>query len=356
MRREVRYLVGVGIVTAFLTLAGCESLSPPSQTTPAQAVSEEQIKGGAWTVLADLPVARFGGAGAVVGGKLHLFGGVNMNPHTPQGQDKARAVDLHHIYDPATNTWAAGAPMPDKKGWPAIAVYQDKIYLFGGDNQAIDRSMTTSAWVYDPQRDTYKDIAPLPHPRSYCYAVTMGDFIYIFGARTLRSDGRADRSTFRYDPRRNTYTRTADLPEGARFIVHGSYNGCIYAVHGETDRETYANGVLKYDVAADKWTKLNVPRIEQRKWYLSQHSTHAAIGSKLFVLGGWSRVTNTRSSRAAYFDMATERFGEVAGMPRGRCCGVCGVIDGKLYLAGGFWQWVDDVMDCKETWAFVPKQ
>jgi N-acetylneuraminic acid mutarotase len=242
--------------------------------------------------------------------------------------------------------------MPDKKGWPAIAVYKGKIYLFGGDNKAIDRSMTTTAWVYDPKTDTYRDLAPLPHPRSYCYAVAVGDYIYIFGARTLRSDGEADRSTFRYDPRRDTYTRVADMPEGARFIVHGCHNGCIYAVHGETDLETYADGVLKYDVATDKWTKLSIPRIEQRKWYLSQHSTNAAIGSKLFVLGGWSRVTDNRSDRATWFDMATEEFGEVARMPRGRCCGAAGVIDNKLYVTGGFWNWVDDVCECKETWVF----
>jgi len=313
---------------------------------------DRQIKTGKWRVLADVPVGRFGGAAAVVDGKLHLFGGVNMNPHTPEGQDKAQAVTLHHVYDPAEDAWWEAGPMPDKKGWPAIAVYRDKIYIFGGDNQAIDRSMTTTSWVYDPKADTYKDIAPLPHPRSYCYAVAVGDYIYIFGARTLKSDGKADRSTFRYDPRKNAYNRMADLPEGARFVVHGSYDGCIYAVHGETDLETYADGVLKYDVAADKWTKLNIPRIEQRKWYLSQHSTHAAIGSRLFILGGWSRVTKTRSNRASYFDMATETFGEVEPMPKGRCCGTAGVINDKLYVAGGFWRRVDDVCDCRETWGF----
>jgi N-acetylneuraminic acid mutarotase len=349
MYKVVSVFVMVALVVGCLLVAGC-----PSQTRMGPAVSDQQIRHGTWNVRADIPEPRFGGAAAVVGHKLHVFGGVNMNPHTPEGQDKARAVDLHHIYDPATDTWSKGAPMPDKKGWPAIAVYRDQIYLFGGDNQAIDRSMTTVSWVYDPKTDTYRDIAPLPHPRSYCYAVTVGDYIYIFGARTLRSDGRADRSSFRYDPRRNAYTRMADLPEGARFIVHGSYHGSIYAVHGETDRETYADGVLKYDVAADRWTKLDIPRIEQRKWYLSQHSTHAAIGSKLFILGGWSRLTSSRSSRATCFDMATEKFEEVAPMPKGRCCGVCGVIDGKLYLAGGFWEWVDDVCDCRETWVFVP--
>lgn len=77
-----------------------------------------------------------------------------------------------------------------------------------------------------------------------------------------------------------------------------------------------------------------------------------AIGSKLFILGGWSKVTESRSDRATYFDMATETFGQVAPMPNGRCCGAAGVIGGKLYVAGGFWQWVDDVCECQETWGF----
>ena len=350
MSRKYNLVVIYAACAAAFWVGGCQWMQAGKSVDTT--ALEEQLRTGRWKVLADVPVGRFGGAAAVVKGKLHLFGGVNMNPHTPERKDKAQAVKLHHIYDPATNSWSEGAPMPDAKGWPAIAVYKDKIYIFGGDNKAIDVSMTTESWVCDPQTDTYDAVAPLPHPRSYCYAVTVSDYIYIFGARTLRSDGRADRSTFRYDPRENTYKRMADMPEGARFIVHGSYNGYIYAVHGETDLETYADGVLRYDVAKDHWVKLNIPRIEQRKWYLSQHSTHAAIGSKLFILGGWSKVTSTRSNRAAYFNMATEKFGEVEPMPNGRCCGAAGVIDGKLYVAGGFWQWVDDVCDCKETWGF----
>jgi N-acetylneuraminic acid mutarotase len=352
MERRVCGILGIAALAGCLAFAGCKSLDREHPRRAGRAAVDGQGDAGVWRIVADVPVPRLGGAAAVVDGKLHLFGGVNMNPHTPEGQDKAQAVDLHHIYDPAVNAWIEAAPMPDKKGWPAIAVCGDKIYIFGGDNKAIDRSMTKTAWVYDPQTDTYRDIAPLPHPRSYCYAVTVGNGIYIFGARTLRSDGRADRSTFRYDPCRNAYKRMADLPEGARFIVHGSYNGCIYAVHGETDRETYADGVLKYDVAANRWTKLRIPRIEQRKWYLSQHSTHVVIGSKLFILGGWSRVTDSRSDRATYFDMATEKFGEVARMPQGRCCGAAGVIDDRLYVTGGFWDRVDDVCECKETWVF----
>lgn len=313
---------------------------------------EGSLRGKKWKVLADIPSPRFGGAAAVVNDKLHVLGGVNMNPHTPGGARAARAVNLHHAYDPATNSWSTKAPIPDNSGWPAIATYKGKIYLFGGDNKAIDASMTDTAWVYDPATDRWSRLAPLPHPRSYSSAVSVGDYIYIFGARTLRSDGAPDRSTFRYDPATDTYTRMADLPEGARFVVHGCYKGYIYAVHGETDRETYADGLLKYDVAKNTWTKLNMPRIEQRKWYLSQHSTHVAIGSKLFVLGGMSRVTSQRSARASYFDMKTETFGRAEPMPEGRCCGVAGVINDKIYVAGGFWKVTGDVAECRVTWGY----
>ena len=97
-------------------LTGCRS---GSGAADAGVSLDRRIETGGWTVLADVPEPRLGGAAAVVDDKLHLFGGVNMNPHTPEGQDKARAVNLHHIYDPATDTWSAGALMPDKKGWPA---------------------------------------------------------------------------------------------------------------------------------------------------------------------------------------------------------------------------------------------
>jgi hypothetical protein len=55
--------------------------------------------------------------------------------------------------------------------------------------------------------------------------------------------------------------------------------------------------------------------------------------------------------------MATETFGEIERMPKGRCCGATGVIENKLYLAGGFWQRIRDVLECRETWGFpFPKE
>jgi len=163
----------------------------------------------------------------------------------------------------------------------------------------------------------------------------------------------ADRTTYRYDPAANTYKRTADLPEGARFITQAHHKGSIYAVHGETDKEAMADGVLKYDIAKDVWVKLPIPRIEKRKWTLSQHSASISLGSRLFILGG-KPAEGPRTSRATFFDMERQAFGELPRLPVGRCCGSAGVIDGTIFIAGGFWIVTGDVSTCKQTWSYAP--
>jgi len=299
-----------------------------------------------WKILADIPDPQIGFGSAVAGARLHILGGARGGA--------AGATNAHQVYDPATNTWTKKAPIPERLGWPAVAVYKGKIYVFGGDRQGIDAVQSDRAFAYDPGNDRWQELKPLPAPRSYAAAATVGEYIYIFGARTLRRDT-LDLSTWRYDPRKNTYNRLADMPEGARFITQAPYDGFIYCIHGETANEIYADGVLKYDTRKNVWTKLDIPRVNKTKWTLSQHSASIFIGSKVFILGGKPPEAR-RTPMATYFDMATETFGVADPMPTGRCCGGAGIINGTIYLAGGFWERVSDVTECRETWAYsIPK-
>lgn len=310
----------------------------------AQQTGDQKSK---WKVLADIPSPQIGCAAAVVDKKLHILGGA-----APDGGP----TDAHQVYDPVTNTWTTKAPIPEKVGWMAIAVYKDKIYIFGGHKryQQEDYEQTDRAYCYDRAKDRWTELKRLPALRSSAAARPVGDYIYIFGCRTLKTDI-PDLSTYRYDPRKNTYARLANMPEGARFMTQAAYNGFIYVVHGETAQLQYADGVLKYDIKKDVWTKLNIARPIKTRWTLSQHSANISIGSKLFILGGMP-PEGVRTPMATYFDMATESFGMADPMPAGRCCGASGIIDGTIYSAGGFWQRVADVTACRETWAYpIPK-
>ena len=311
-----------------------------------------------WKLLSPIGKHVYGMTTAVLDNKIHLLGGVH-------GRDWTDPVDFHQVYDPTSDSWSLLEPIPDPCwgiGWGMSAVYGGQIYLFGGGSgPGLEGS--ARAWVYDPIIDAWSRLSDMPVERINGAAVTVGDYIYIFGGHRLHTPP-ADEliSVYKYDPSTDTYERVANMPETATFITRSFYKGYIYAISG-LEHEwlgepgepqisyVYGQGVLKYNVETDFWTKLNIPRIRQRTYTLTQLCTNPANGSKLFVLGG-KPPGSQRTNLAAYFDMETETFGQIDPMPKGRCCGSSAVVSGKIYVSGGFWADIADVYDCTETWGY----
>ncbi len=327
-------------------------------TAGCQAQRQKACAGGKWKILSPIEKHVYGMTTAVLDNKIHLIGGVH-------GSDWTDPANFHQVYDPATDTWSQWAPVPDPcggLGWPMSTAYGGKIYLFGGGSgPGLEGS--ARVWVYDPATDAWTRASDMPVERINGAAVTAGDYIYIFGGHRLHVPP-ADEllSAYKYDPATDSYERIANTPETASFITRGVYKGYIYAIPGlehewlgqpgaAHDSYIYGQGVLKYDIANNTWTKLNIPRIRQRTFTLTQLSSNPVIGSKLYVLGG-RPPDGQRTPLAEYFDMETETFGKAAPMPKGRCCGSGAAVGGKIYVAGGFWSEVEDVFDCTETWGY----
>jgi len=314
---------------------------------------------GSWKILPEIPNAQLGPASVVLNGKFHVIGGAKTI---------LVSSDDHQVYDPATNSWEQKAKLPIPAGWAGTTVYDGKIYSFGGDTLGyqiggghgdyhgeIDYyTETDRAFVYDPETDTWSELTSLPSRRSYLAAIAVGDYIYIFGSRSIATPGKSiEMSTYRYDPLNDSYTQLADTPENLMYVMRAHYNGYIYAIAGSSSGKG-DQGVFKYNIARDAWEYLDIPKILSRTWTLSQNSDAAVYEcTKLLVLGGFYGV---RSPMATYFDMETESFGQMPSMPQGRCCAATGVIDGKIYVAGGFWDLPDDVEACLETWGYFPDE
>ena len=311
-----------------------------------------------WKVLSPIGKHVYGMTTAVLDNKIHLLGGVH-------GKDWTDPIDFHQVYDPSTDSWDLRAPIPDPGGglgWPMSAVYGGQIYLFGGGSgPGLEGS--ARVWVYDPIIDVWSRLSDMPVQRINGAAVTADDYIYIFGGHRDHTPPTDELiSTYRYDPATDSYERVANMPETATFITRSFYKGYIYAISG-LEHEwlgepgepqisyVYGQGVLKYNVKTDSWTKLNIPRIQQRTFTLTQLCTNPANGSKLFILGG-RPPGGQRITLAAYFDMETETFGQIDPMPKGRCCGSSAVVNGKIYVSGGFWADIADVYDFTETWGY----
>src|ERR1700752_4801255 len=92
-------------------LALCALAAAP----PAEAQSQ-------WKFAAPVPKAIGELYGTSVGGKIYVLGGL---------ENQAPAGYVWE-YDPATDQWTARKPMPRPAHHLMIAVWQNKIYVFGG--------------------------------------------------------------------------------------------------------------------------------------------------------------------------------------------------------------------------------
>ena len=109
-----------------------------------------------WGTITPMPTARFGLQASEVGGKIYLIGG-RIESASSSTAEKSAQVE---IYDPVTNTWVAGSPIPTAVAGYASAVLNGKIYVVSGVAGGSTRTNLTQ--IYDPKTDEWSFGAPIP--------------------------------------------------------------------------------------------------------------------------------------------------------------------------------------------------
>jgi N-acetylneuraminic acid mutarotase len=111
-----------------------------------------------WTPLTDIPTPRMSPAGAAVDGIIYIIGG-----ETGAFGD-GPTVNVVEAYDPATDTWTEKAPMPTARMLFDVAVVDGKIYAVGGwpviGVGAVGSTLVVE--IYDPVTDTWAAGVDLP--------------------------------------------------------------------------------------------------------------------------------------------------------------------------------------------------
>ena len=136
-----------------------------------------------------LPEARAGGGLAIVGRKMHYFGGLMSDRDTDSSD--------HWVLD--LDEWAAGAAawtnaaaMPVPRNQFSTAVLNGKIYAIGGqfhhDSEQLDQPRTD---IYDPQNDSWSIGPDLPKGHSHAEGATFvhNKQIYMLGGHTTPAGG-----------------------------------------------------------------------------------------------------------------------------------------------------------------------
>jgi N-acetylneuraminic acid mutarotase len=105
-----------------------------------------------------------------LGGRLYAIGGRIDTP--------AHNTSYLNIYDPRTNAWTSGAPMPSARSGMAVAVYDGKIFAIGGEQSGMTSAFTTNE-AYDPSTNSWSEFSPLPQGRHGTGAAVLDGRLYV---------------------------------------------------------------------------------------------------------------------------------------------------------------------------------
>jgi N-acetylneuraminic acid mutarotase len=113
-----------------------------------------------------------------VDGKIHVIGGRMDNFHFNTG--------LHHVYDPAKDSWDERAPMPTARSGHGAVWLSGRIFVMGGEGT---RRVFAQNEAYDPKTDSWAAHAPMLTARHGLGAVSIGDTIYVAGGGPIVGGG-----------------------------------------------------------------------------------------------------------------------------------------------------------------------
>jgi N-acetylneuraminic acid mutarotase len=302
---------------------------------------------GHWTKAAPFPQPEEELYGIAANNKMYVFGGYGAG----------RPVGMLWEYDPTTDKWTKKATVPRPVHHSALAEYHGKIYMFGGYIFNVDPKIqgggwepVDNCWEYDPATDTWRALAPLPEKRGSAVAVEVGGQFYVIGgaipepgspevairpSRAARSVGTNEA----YDPETNKWMPRSPMPTARNHAFAGAVDGKIYVIGGRITSPfitvaSNLDAVEEYDPVTNTWggsgSRTPMPTARSGGGW-------ATYGGKIYVAGG---EIQTRQLVGAFraleaYDPATNSWSILQSMPIPRHGVATAVLNGKIHFVSG---------------------
>ena len=192
-----------------------------------------------WSTKASMPIACYDLTANLVDGKIYLIGGIK-----PLNGSSIVCINVTQIYDPSTNKWAVGTPIPQAVYSYASAVLDRKIFVMSGSTLSPNNSITNLNQVYDAQTDTWSTQAPIPTAVNAPAGISVpSDSAKIFviggGGTQLRV---TNNLTQIYNVHSNSWSTGASLPICSFTLAAAELDGDLYVLGG-ADNLTASNHV-----------------------------------------------------------------------------------------------------------------
>lgn len=187
-----------------------------------------------YTALPNLPQQLAGGGAALIGRKLHYFGGYQLAGRSDT------TIHLVLDLDNPSAGWKSAAAMVNTRSHMGVTVVDGKIYAIGGQT-GYDDNLTThnNVQVYDPAADAWTMKTGMPTAVSHIHSATFlfGDRIFVMGGESAHEN--PVRTVYAYNWATDKWDTLTLLP-AARFSgVATAINGKIYFTTGGLTTTTW---------------------------------------------------------------------------------------------------------------------
>jgi N-acetylneuraminic acid mutarotase len=211
---------GVAVYQNKIYCIGGESVS----ATESHAINANEVydtETDSWQTKTSIPTARYDIEASVVDEKFYLIGGIESSSITrlilgnfqiEQCMNESAKVE---VYDPVTDTWTTGSPIPTAVGGYASAVVDGKVYVISGsENESAKTNLTQ---IYDPKTDKWSFGAPIPMSVTAAAAGAItgekaAKAIYVIGGANAKYPLNGQVTNQVYFPETNSWSTAASMP------------------------------------------------------------------------------------------------------------------------------------------------
>ena len=296
-----------------------------------------------WTRKKDMPTARSYFSTSVVDGKIFAIGGQMRLERDQFGEQALSKVEM---YDPETDTWERRTDMLTPRAAVSTSVVDGKIFAIGGDQAEKIKVPRGYSWktkklttveMYDPATDTWTQKADMPTPRSYLSTSVMDGKIYAIGGMSNSNKQWRLETVEVYDPATDTWAKARDINQARSCAAISVVNGEMYAMGGrgwsgiQTQPDPYLSSVEAFNPKTNQWqeiTEMPTPRTSH---------TASIVDGKVYVIGGYVQEDKKYKNLGTIeiYDPATDCWTQAPDMLIGRSGHTTEVIDGQIYIFGG---------------------
>lgn len=222
--------------------------------------------------LADMTTNRYGFGYTYDGEFIYaVSGGKNISPYNSSSME---------MYNLSNNTWTEirNDLIPRRYVSAEYISSLDNIYIFNGHYYGSNPSIayTDTIEIYNVTSGTLSYSTSNPFPVEYAGSAVWNNKIYVFGGSN--SSGSSNR-LYEYNPENDQWTRLADMPEAkqtsgrivdGKLYVFGGYNGSV------------SKRIDMYDIQTNTWTFIGEMPVA-----ISAHGT-AVLGKYIWLVGSYN--------------------------------------------------------------------